>query len=119
MQRGQAALGLFDGQHTSLACATVAGKVFLHSPHGHGSSGNGNGITYLNINKQITALAAGCLGPRHALARDVLLVGTPVSLHAYDVHDNKDVFYKVSTGKLSGLARSAMQAHSNIELPCQ
>ncbi len=33
IQRGQATIGKFDGQHPSLACATAAGKVFMHSPH--------------------------------------------------------------------------------------
>ncbi len=92
IQRSQAAIGKYDGQHPTLTCATIAGKVFLHNPH-QSSLSQDKPITYLNINKQITALAAGCLrGPEKA--RDVLLVGTPSSLHCYDVDQNKDLFFK-------------------------
>ncbi|KAL6760242.1 BBS2m [Haematococcus lacustris] len=89
IQRGQATVGKYDGQHSSLTCATLAGKVFLHSPHGPGDSH----ITYLNINKQVTALVAGCL-PAGKDGRDVLLVGTPTTLQCYDVQQNKDLFFK-------------------------
>eukprot|EP00983_Pelagomonas_calceolata_P013384 428374-Pelagomonas_calceolata.AAC.5 len=83
IERGQAALGQFDGQHTSLACATLAGKVFIHNPHQQ-SVADSN-ISYLNINKRITSLAAGNLAPTRADAKDVLLVGTSTSLQCYDV----------------------------------
>jgi Bardet-Biedl syndrome 2 protein len=83
-------VGKYDGQHASLTCATIAGKVFLHSPHQQGPGGSQ--VTYLNINKQITALVAGCLNTKDG--RDVLLVGTPTSLQCYDVDQNKDLFYK-------------------------
>lgn len=68
----------------------MAGKVFLHSPHQQ-SLGDGQ-ISYLNINKQITTLVAGCLNTKDG--RDVLLVGTPTSLQCYDINQNKDLFYK-------------------------
>uniref|UniRef100_A0A7S3VM43 Bardet-Biedl syndrome 2 protein homolog n=1 Tax=Dunaliella tertiolecta TaxID=3047 RepID=A0A7S3VM43_DUNTE len=92
IERGQAALGQFDGQHTSLACATLAGKVFIHNPHQQ-SVADSN-ISYLNINKRITSLAAGNLAPTRADAKDVLLVGTSTSLQCYDVDSNKDLFFK-------------------------
>lgn len=91
IQRAQAAIGKFDGVRPSLTCATIAGKVFLHNPHGQQGNLEAQ-ITYLNINKQITALAAGCLGTKGG--RDVLLVGTPSTLHCYDVDQNKDLFFK-------------------------
>lgn len=88
-------IGKFDGKHPCLTCGTVAGKVFLHNPHQHGVSNSQ--ITYLNINKQITAVASGQLTQKQD--RDVLLVGTPSSLQCYDVDQNKDLFFKdVSDG---------------------
>ena len=72
-----------------MACATVGGKVFLHQPH-HQGVGNDNQISYLNINKQISAVVAG----RLAGNKDVLLVGTPSNLQCYDVELNRDLFYK-------------------------
>nr|ADI46967.1 LOW QUALITY PROTEIN: BBS2m [Volvox carteri f. nagariensis] len=88
IQRAQAAIGRFDGKVPALACATVGGKVFLHQPHQHG--GNDNQISYLNINKQISAVVAG----RLLGSKDVLLVGTPSNLQCYDVDLNRDLFYK-------------------------
>lgn len=71
IQRGQATIGKYDGKHAALTCATTAGKIFLHQPHlqSHGEEQ----LTYLNINKQITALVAGLLSD--VQAKDVLLVG--------------------------------------------
>jgi hypothetical protein len=61
VQGGKAVVGKFDGETYSLAAATHAGKVFVHSPHNQQQQASQLGlqITYLNINKQITALAAG------------------------------------------------------------
>ena len=84
-----ATVGKFDGQHPSLAYATTGGKVCIHSPH---ASEDLPTLQYLNINKEITSLAAGQLDP--SLPRDVLLVGTSNSIQAYDVFANKDLFFK-------------------------
>ena len=69
-----------DGKHPCLSCATSAGKVFIHSPHERNTStstpGVAGSIRFLNINKKITALAAGQLNQE--LARDVLMIGTQV-----------------------------------------
>jgi len=83
IDRGQATLGQFDGQHMALACGTLAGKVFIHNPHQHGVSETN--VSYLNINKRITALTSGNLSPNRTDARDVLLVGTATSLQCYDI----------------------------------
>lgn len=54
-------------------------------------------MQYLNINKEVCALAAGVLD--QSLGRDVLLIGTNTSLQAYDVYANQDLFFKdVSDG---------------------
>nr|BCL66158.1 Bardet-Biedl syndrome 2 protein [Volvox reticuliferus] len=89
IQRAQATIGRFDGKVPALACATVGGKVFLHQPHQQGG-GSDNQISYLNINKQISAVVAGRLQG----SKDVLLVGTPSNLQCYDVDLNRDLFYK-------------------------
>ena len=44
----------------------------------------------------ITALAAGPLGRKDG--RDILLVGSPTNLLAYDVENNSDLFYVDVTG---------------------
>lgn len=90
IQRSQATVGKYDGKHPALTCATTAGKIFLHNPHLHGVADNH--ITYLNINKQITAVLAGNIDPKNV--KDVLFVGTPSTLQCYDVDQNKDLFFK-------------------------
>ncbi len=55
-----------------------------------------DGVRYLNINKQISALGTGCLdeGMGEAAPRDVLFVGTQSDLLAYDVEENSDKFFR-------------------------
>lgn len=78
-----------NGATPCLVVATAAGKVLVHNPH---ESSAGGRQPHLNINKQITALAAGPLLPN--LDRDLLLVGTPNFLQCYDIQLNKDVFFR-------------------------
>lgn len=49
-------------------------------------------INLLNIDQQVAALCAGRLNLTNP--NDILVVGTPTNLLAYDVHNNTDVFYK-------------------------
>ena len=49
-------------------------------------------MRYLNISKNITAVASGRLDPN--IGRDILLVGTNTDVMAYDVEENRDVFFK-------------------------
>ena len=44
------------------------------------------------MNRNVSALCAGRLHPE--LEQDVLVVGTPSSVLAYNVESNKDIFYK-------------------------
>ncbi|CAN0192742.1 unnamed protein product, partial [Phaeothamnion confervicola] len=89
-----------DGRQASLTCATSGGKVLIHNPHDRAMDhqpavpGAQKGIRFLNINKRITALRAGNLAATGGEAADVLLIGTPSNLMAYDVEKNHDVFYK-------------------------
>lgn len=67
----------------------------MHSPHTQkpdDAVGLSSDISLLNINQQITSLVAGRLDP--ALEGDLLMVGTPTHVLAYDINKNRDVFYK-------------------------
>lgn len=109
---GQVTVGKFDGIHASLAAATTGGRVLLHTPHDILGADNplnpttkpafaapsvgsvaSTHVRFLNINRDITALASGPIKPSHP-TQDVLLVGTSNSLQAYDVMENKDVFFR-------------------------
>ncbi|XP_005107459.1 Bardet-Biedl syndrome 2 protein homolog [Aplysia californica] len=91
------AVGRYDGRHPALTCATTAGKVLVHSPHTKqidSGSGTGSDISLLNINQQITSLASGQLDLN--CEGDLLVVGTPTNVLAYDINNNRDLFYKDS-----------------------
>lgn len=76
--------------------------MFIHNPHkrldrlgGRLEQNKTNAdITLLNINQQVSALCCGSLDDSQ---RDVLFVGTPTNLLAYDVENNSDLFYKEVT----------------------
>lgn len=87
---GLATVGTYDGKHPSLTAATSGGKIFIHSPHTREGK-DGSGVRHLNINKQISAVGAGCLDKSK---RDVLFVGTQSDLLAYDIDNNSDRFFK-------------------------
>lgn len=94
VQPRRAAIGRFDGAAAWLACATPGGKVLLLNPHDPGLGPGGAGSRpHLNVNAAVTALAAGPL-LLPASSRDVLLVGTAHSLQAFDVHNNRDLFFR-------------------------
>ena len=62
-----ACVGLYDGERPTLTAATTGGKIFMFDPYAradeHGSdAGGASRVRYLNINKKITAVAAGALG---------------------------------------------------------
>ncbi|XP_005991756.1 Bardet-Biedl syndrome 2 protein homolog [Latimeria chalumnae] len=95
------AVGKYDGVHPCLTAATQAGKVFIHDPHSRGQhlatnrmsqSSQDSAVALLNINQSVSCLTAGPFDPQ--LGLDTLLVGTPTSLLAYDVHNNSDIFYR-------------------------
>lgn len=103
----QVSVGKFDGEHPSLTCATSAGKIFFHTPHEKDAKDQ---VRFLNINRKISALACGTLDA--SIGRDVLLVGAQTTLLAYDVNDNRDLFFKdtpdganqIVVGRLGGQA---------------
>jgi Bardet-Biedl syndrome 2 protein len=94
---GLVTVGKFDGKHPSMACATTGGRVLIHSPHESKSSVKDteySDIRFLNLNRQITSLASGCLDSTRPDSHDILFVGTGSTLLAYDVENNSDVFFK-------------------------
>jgi Bardet-Biedl syndrome 2 protein len=114
IQQNVVAIAKFDGKHPSLSCGTSGGRVFVHSPHGRaeeGAVGDEKGddptMRFLNFNRKLTAMSAGPLHPGLTTAvegaaenegggapRDLLLVGMQMTLLAYDVEMNSDIFYK-------------------------
>eukprot|EP01012_Entosiphon_sulcatum_P024785 TRINITY_DN3001_c0_g1_i1.p1 TRINITY_DN3001_c0_g1~~TRINITY_DN3001_c0_g1_i1.p1 ORF type:complete len:716 (+),score=211.22 TRINITY_DN3001_c0_g1_i1:102-2249(+) len=99
IMEGMATVGKYNGSHPCLTCATSGGKVFVHTPHERAelsadnpSTAEADSIKFLNINRTVTSLVAGNLNPK--ATSDTLLVGTQTNLLAYDVENNKDVFYK-------------------------
>lgn len=94
-------VGCYDGVHPSLTAATTGGKVFIHSPHakqgrgGRLQTGLEGDISLLNINQTLSSVAAGQLNP--SSRKDILVVGTPTNVLAYDVDNNSDLFYKDTT----------------------
>ena len=97
--KDKATVARYDGKNPSLSCATVGSKVLVHSPHASGDQGDS--LFYLNINREITAVRSGRIVP--GSQRDVLFVGTPTNLQAFDVEQNRDLFFKDSTDEVSSL----------------
>lgn len=89
----------FEHNKTSLAAATTAGKVLIHTPHEQDPADQ---IRMLNINRNISALATGRLSKQHD--RDYLFVGAQTTLLAYDVRDNRDAFFKDTPDGVNAIA---------------
>ena len=84
--QGLATVGKFDGKNPCLTCATSGGKIFVYDPYSRRDEQDTPKVRYLNINKNITAVASGRLDPN--IGRDILLVGTNTDVMAYDVEEN-------------------------------
>ena len=97
---GLVTVGRFDGIHPSLAAATRTGKLVLHSPHQNAAfSADDRDVTgavrQLKINNRVTAIATSCLDPSSSSTpgADSLLIGTETTLQAFDVEENRDLFF--------------------------
>uniref|UniRef100_A0A915KGJ0 Uncharacterized protein n=1 Tax=Romanomermis culicivorax TaxID=13658 RepID=A0A915KGJ0_ROMCU len=103
------ALGKFDGHNNSLCSASTNGKICLHSIDNKTKFRASRAITdqnsigklvntedtnfsVLNINQSVKTIAVGRLNPK--LPYDIIVVGTPTHVLAYDVENNADLFYK-------------------------
>ncbi|XP_053614640.1 Bardet-Biedl syndrome 2 protein homolog isoform X1 [Plodia interpunctella] len=88
----------YDGTHPCLTASAGYDKIIIHHPHGGVVSGRAQRsqahgeISELNLSQAVIALAAGPLRPDSG--RDMLLIGSPSQILAYDVHDNSDLFFK-------------------------
>ncbi|KAJ8980338.1 hypothetical protein NQ317_008046 [Molorchus minor] len=117
---GLVTLGKYDGTHPSITAATSTDKVLIHSPHKKNVSTSGRmiwsetnrEIATLNINHSITCLATGILNPKDG--KDVLVIGINTHILVYNVHDNKDIFYKECQ---DGAKSLAIGTFNGSELP--
>lgn len=67
------------------------------------------------MNRDVTALAAASLSPE--MPNDILLVGTPTNLMAYDLHHNKDLFFKdVADGVNAIVVRSPSKSSTPLAI---
>ncbi|XP_028025188.1 Bardet-Biedl syndrome 2 protein homolog [Bombyx mandarina] len=95
---GIVTLAKYDGTHACLTASAGYDKIIIHHPHVGAISGraqrseNHREISELNLSQAVIALAAGPLRPD--TNRDILLIGSPTQILAYDVHDNSDLFFK-------------------------
>lgn len=101
--------------------------MLVHSPYQNreGTAGpNGSqGVHFININRQLTGLAAGNLNPTHT-NKDMLLVGTATSLYAFDTDQNTDIFHRdvpdgvacLQVGNVPGIERPLALAGGNCSL---
>jgi Bardet-Biedl syndrome 2 protein len=96
-------VGKFDGVHPSIACATSSDNLLLHSPHRRSNTSELETRT-INLNRTISALAAGDLEAKADRRRDILLIGSTTSLQGYDVESNSDVFFKEVADGVNALA---------------
>ncbi|XP_047536054.1 Bardet-Biedl syndrome 2 protein homolog [Vanessa atalanta] len=88
----------YDGAHSCLTASAGYDKIIIHHPHGgmisgraQRSSAHGE-VSELNLSQAVIALATGPIKPD--CNRDMLLIGSPTQILAYDVHDNSDLFFK-------------------------
>ena len=109
---GMVTVGKFDGQHPSLACGTVGNRVFVYSPHTVSDSSRTD-VRFLNINREIRALASGKIG---SFANDILLVGSPTHILAYDVEKNQDIFFKEVSDGVSTIGVGILESISPTPL---
>ncbi|CAK1584287.1 unnamed protein product [Parnassius mnemosyne] len=88
----------YDGTHPCLTASAGYDKIIIHHPYGEIASGRAQRshahgeVSELNVSQAVIALAAGPLKPDSP--RDILLIGSPSQILAYDVHDNSDLFFK-------------------------
>lgn len=72
-------------------------------------------LRFLNISREVTAITAGSLSVEHP-ERDILLIGTGTSLQAYDVTDNRDIFFRETTDAVTALAIGSFSGEGGEKL---
>jgi Bardet-Biedl syndrome 2 protein len=76
-------------------------RVAVYSPHTHTDESKVE-LRYLNINRELKALHSAKL--EAAVACEMLLVGSPTHILAYNVEENRDIFLKEVASGLSSIA---------------
>mmetsp|Transcript_48141 Transcript_48141/g.151053 ORF Transcript_48141/g.151053 Transcript_48141/m.151053 type:complete len:712 (-) Transcript_48141:38-2173(-) len=102
-----AAVGKFDGKNPALACGTTGHRVVIFSPHTHAEDKRVE-RRFLNINRQLKSITTSKLIPDNSC--DILLVGSPSHVLAYDVEENKDVFLKEVPNGVSSLCSANIKS---------
>ncbi|XP_059059038.1 Bardet-Biedl syndrome 2 protein homolog [Achroia grisella] len=88
----------YDGTHPCLTASAGYDKIIIHHPHGGIASGRAQRseahgeVSELNLSQAVIAVAAGPIKPD--CGRDMLLIGSPTQILAYDVNENTDLFFK-------------------------
>ncbi|GAB0088836.1 Bardet-Biedl syndrome 2 protein homolog [Sergentomyia squamirostris] len=93
-------IGKYDGTHSCLTAVTNSDKVVIHSPHRRSGIANSrvswsnvhHDIASLTLSQQITAIECGKLNPSDE--KEVLIIGSPTHILAYNIEENMDLFYK-------------------------
>ncbi|XP_045521980.1 Bardet-Biedl syndrome 2 protein homolog isoform X2 [Pieris brassicae] len=94
---GVVIIAKYDGTHPCLTASAGYDKIIIHHPHGlvggraQRSEAHAE-VSELNLSQAVKALAAGPL--KDDCTRDMLLIGSPTQILAYDVHENTDLFFK-------------------------
>ncbi|KAH7970359.1 hypothetical protein HPB49_004419 [Dermacentor silvarum] len=120
-------VGKYDGLHPCITAATASDKVLVHNNNQQrqrsGDRWEGGGdVSLLNVNQTVSCVAADCLKP--GAKEDVLLVGTPTALLAYDVENNCDLFFRevadgansLATGYLGSLRNPVVLVGGNCSI---
>ena len=92
----------------------AGGKICIHSPHQLDAAQPQ--VQYLNVNKEIIALAAGCLDP--ALGHDLLFIGTPTHLQVCSLEGCRNPCLQElssSTLKLGKAVLTLLQPACNLQ----
>lgn len=104
----QSCVGLLNGTHPNLVCATTGQKLMVHYPQATSAE---NQVQFLNINKSTKALAAHNFGGSRKF--DVLLIGSENSLQSYGVEQNNKYFdVEISEG-VNSLCVGALGSKDN------
>ncbi|CAG9127360.1 unnamed protein product [Plutella xylostella] len=106
----------YDGTHPCLTASAGYDKIIIHHPHsgvisGRAQRSEAHGeVSELNLSQAVIALAAGPLKPD--CNRDMLLIGSPSQILAYDVHDNADLFFKEAADGVNVIVAGTFGKHA-------
>lgn len=119
---GQIKFGKYDGIHVCLTAATSTDKILIHSPHKKIATTNNRlswsetnyDVAMLNFNQEITAIETGCLnrGGTDDSTKDILVIGSPTHVLAYNVDENTDIFYQNVTDGISTILIGMFSVHT-------